>query len=175
MYADDAVIYTHGRDTEQVATKLSLAMDKIGNWLNSSCLTLNTKKTVGMYFAKSNKIKYVPNIYFNGQQITIVTEIKYLGVHLDQTLSFKKHIKRMTNSIKYNISIFKHIRNRLTIEAAFIYFNAMISSHITYCLSCWSQANETTIKPLRSVYNQALKVEKPSTIILATFYVNIKY
>lgn len=87
MYADDAVIYIHGRDMEQVASKLSLAMDKISNWLKSSCLTLNIEKTVGMYFAKSNKVKDMPNIYVNGQKINIVTEIKYLGVHLDQTLS----------------------------------------------------------------------------------------
>ncbi len=158
MYADDVVIYVHGRDKEQVAIKLSLVMDKISNWLKSSCLTLNIEKTVGMYFVKSNKVKDMSNIYVNGQKINIVTEIKYLGVHLDQTLSFKKHIKRMCNCIKYNISTFRHIRNSLTIEASFMYFNAMISSHITYCLSCWSQANETTLKPLRSVYNQALKV-----------------
>lgn len=124
-----------------------------------------------MYFAKSNKVKNMPNICVNGQKLNIVTEIKYLGVHLDQTLSFKKHIKRMCNSIKYNISIFRHIRNSLTTEASFMYFNAMISPHITYCLSCWSQANENTLKPLRSVYNQALKVLDRKAI----FLVNIKY
>lgn len=85
------------------------------------------------------------------KKMNIVTEIKYLGVQI-------KHIKRMCSAIKYNISIFKYIRNSLTTEASFMYFNAMIAPHITYCLSCWSQANKTTLKPLRSVYNQALKV-----------------
>lgn len=132
MYADDAVIYVHGRDMEQVATKLSSAMDKISNWLNSSCLTLNVEKTVGIYLAKSKKVKDIPNIYFNGQKMNIMTEIKYLGVQI-------KHIKRMCSAIKYNISIFKYIRNSLTTEASFMYFNVMISPHITYCLSCWSQ------------------------------------
>lgn len=68
MYADDAVIYVHGRDMEQVATKLSSAMDKKSYWLNSSCLTLNVEKTVGIYLAKSKKVKDIPNIYFNGQK-----------------------------------------------------------------------------------------------------------
>ena len=56
-------------------------MDKISNWLKSSCLTLNIEKTVGMYFAKSNKVKDMPNIYFNGQKINIVTEIKYFVLY----------------------------------------------------------------------------------------------
>jgi len=43
-----------------------------------------------MFSAKSNKVKDMPNIYFNGQKITIVKETKYLGVYLDQMLSFKK-------------------------------------------------------------------------------------
>ncbi len=38
-------------------------MDKISNWLKSSCLTLNIEKTVGMYFVKSNKVKDMSNIY----------------------------------------------------------------------------------------------------------------
>lgn len=63
-------------------------MDKISNWLKSSCLTLSTERTVGMYFVKSNKVKDMPNIYFNGQKITSIKGIKYLGVHLDQC--FKK-------------------------------------------------------------------------------------
>lgn len=32
----DIIMYAHGRDMEQVATKLSSAMDKISNWLKSS-------------------------------------------------------------------------------------------------------------------------------------------
>ena len=135
MYADDAVIYVHGMEMEQVASKLSSAMNDIQNWLKSSCLTLNVKKTVGMFFTKSYKPKKMPDIFVNGEKISIATDLKYLGVHLDQTLSFKKHIKKLCNSIKYNISSFRHIRNSLTTEASFMYFNALIISHIPYCLS----------------------------------------
>lgn len=39
-YADDTVIYNHGRNAEQVAAKLSQAMEKVENWLKYSCFTL---------------------------------------------------------------------------------------------------------------------------------------
>lgn len=111
-----------------------------------------------MYFTKSNKSTEMPSIHVNGIEIDIVKNVKYLGIHLDQTLSFKNHMKRKRNLLKYNISSFRHIRKSLTIEASFMYFNAMIIPHFTYCLSCWSQANETTLIPLRSLYNQTLKI-----------------
>ena len=37
-------------------------------------------------------------------------------------------------------------RNKLNLEASFIYFAAIIISCITCCLFCWSHANKTTLK-----------------------------
>lgn len=40
----------------------------------------------------------------------------------------------------------------------------MIIPHINYCISCWSQASETAVKPLKSLYNQAVKVLDKKTL-----------
>ncbi len=42
-------------------------------------------------------------------------------------------------------------------DAALIYMHSMIISHITYCLTTWSHASITTLKPLESLYKQSLK------------------
>ncbi len=42
-------------------------------------------------------------------------------------------------------------------DAALMYMHSMIISHITYCLTTWSQASITTLKPLESLYKQSLK------------------
>lgn len=34
----------------------------------------------------------------------------------------------------------------------------MIMSHLTYCITSWSQANKTNLKPLESAYKNALKI-----------------
>uniref|UniRef100_A0A8C6V2B9 Reverse transcriptase domain-containing protein n=1 Tax=Neogobius melanostomus TaxID=47308 RepID=A0A8C6V2B9_9GOBI len=158
MYADDTVIYTDGKDHEQVATKLSKAMDKISIWLNDSCLTLNVSKTATMFFSTKPNKKTYPLITVKGEKIENVNEFRYLGIFLDSRLSFKKHIKKVCHTIKYNLFTFKSIRNSLTIQGAKTYFNAMILPHLLYGVSCWSQANKSTIKPLESLYKQALRI-----------------
>uniref|UniRef100_A0A3Q3LKN7 Reverse transcriptase domain-containing protein n=1 Tax=Labrus bergylta TaxID=56723 RepID=A0A3Q3LKN7_9LABR len=157
MYADDTVLYACGKDPEQVAAKLSLAMEQVIEWLRYSCLTLNTDKTVVMYFVNKHKNMVFPNIIVGGQMIKKVDEFKYLGVTLDHNLTFKSHIKKMCHKVKYNIANFRHIRNSLTVEASKMYLNAMIFSCFHYCISCWSQANKTVLKPIRSLHKQALK------------------
>lgn len=159
MYADDTVVYVHGSDATSVANKLTNVMGNILNWLSSASLTLNVNKTVAMYFTKTQRLKSsFPCIYANQSQIKVVKEFKYLGLVLDSTFTFKKHVKKICSTLKYSLSVFRHIRNTLTHDAAKIYLEAMIIPHINYCISCWSQTSETAIKPLKSLYNQAIKV-----------------
>lgn len=64
----------------------------------------------------------------------------------------------MCNTLKYNVANFRYIRNALSIEAAKSYLNAMILSHTLYCISSWSQVIKTALNPVRSQYNQSLKI-----------------
>ena len=52
LYADDAVIFTHGSNKLQAAATLANALNSISTWLIQSCLQLNTLKTVCMFFCQ---------------------------------------------------------------------------------------------------------------------------
>lgn len=44
MYTDDTVFYTHGKNADEVASKLTASLVKVAEWLKHSCLTLNVEK-----------------------------------------------------------------------------------------------------------------------------------
>lgn len=101
MYADDTVVYAHGRNIAQVVEKLTNYMDSITTWLKHSCMQLNTSKTVAMFFTKSHKnFSVEPDIFVSGEKLQIVSEYKYLGVLIDSKLSFSSHVKVVCNRIK---------------------------------------------------------------------------
>ncbi len=50
------------------------------------------------------------------------------------------------------------IRNCLTLDCAFIFINSMILSHISYGLTTWSQAHQSSVKTIECLYNRAWKV-----------------
>ncbi len=75
MYADVTVIFTHARTTELAAEKLNVAMERITQWFEQSCLTLNTGKTKGMFFSKMKVCSSNADIFINGEKIEIVTEL----------------------------------------------------------------------------------------------------
>lgn len=158
MYADDTVIYTHGNNIKQVAEKLTQSMAHVSEWLNQSCLKLNVNKTVSMFFSKSNIENSQADIYVTGEKIKVVSEFKYLGIIIDSKLTFKSQIKKVCNRVKFNIANFRFIRSNLSLQAAKMFMYCMVLSHITYCLTTWSQANKTTLKSLESLYKQTIKI-----------------
>ena len=165
MYADDAVIITHGKDDISVGSKLTNALSRVQVWLRDSCLMLNTKKTVCMVFSKKSTKLDRSHVFLEGVELELVPHFKYLGVITDSNLTFKKHIKKVSSTVKFSIQNFKHIRPFISTEAAKAYLHCMILSHLEYCSIVWSCTGSTAITPLEQLYKKAIKVfdKKPQS------------
>ena len=159
MYADDTIIYVHAKTKKEATLKLNSTMENVTTWLENSHLCLNVSKTVCMFFSKTHSASDCEHkVYVSGENIQVVSHVKYLGIILDSNLSFKKQVKKVIRITKYNIANFRYIRSCLTTSAAKLYLNSMIIPHLLYCMTSWTQANDTTLKPVFSLYKQALKV-----------------
>ncbi len=133
----------------QVANELTESLVHVAAWLEQSCLQLNISKTVCMFIAKTKDLSVVPDVFVSGERLQVVSEYKYLGVLIDSKLSFKAQVNR----VRFSLSNFRFIRDYMSSDAALIYMHSMIISHITYCLTTWSHASITTLKPLESCIN----------------------
>ncbi len=52
----------------------------------------------------------------------------------------------------------------ISLKAAKLYMHAMVFSHLSYCVTVWSQVSQLTIKAVRSLYKQTLTIldKKPN-------------
>lgn len=64
MYADDTVVFTHGKNANEAAKTVTTEMSKVVTWLQSCCLTLNVDKTVAMYFTNKRISTDCPDIFY---------------------------------------------------------------------------------------------------------------
>ena len=84
-------------------------MVQVTKWLSDSCLHLNVKNTVCMFFTKRAADATEPAVYVSGEKLQVVSDFKYLGIILDSNLSFKKHVKRVIQITKFNLANFRFI------------------------------------------------------------------
>ena len=104
MYADDTVIYYAASDANHLMQVLNDEVKFLLDWSNKSDLFIHPKKTEYVIFGKSLKLNQfdsvnLSEIYLGGQILNRVPFYKYLGIYLDQSLSFKEHVTRLNNKI----------------------------------------------------------------------------
>ncbi|XP_043604109.1 dynein beta chain, ciliary-like, partial [Bombus pyrosoma] len=97
-FADDTVLLTRHANPETAAALLQEHITKIGKWLQSKQIKANTSKCNHITFTlRKGK---TPDIQLNGAHIAQTKYVKYLGIHLDTRLTWKHHIKSITNRMR---------------------------------------------------------------------------
>ena len=70
---------------------------------------------------------------FNGTVVAKMNEQKHLGLILDSSLSFKKHLTEKIIKAKRNLGIIKHISMFLPRKTLDQMYKALVRSHLDYC------------------------------------------
>jgi len=89
MYADDTNNFIQHKDIKNVFCYAQYEMNSVADWLAANKLTLNIDKT--KYILFSSNLKTLSNcsqtIYLYNKPIKRVSDIIFLGVHLNESLS----------------------------------------------------------------------------------------
>ena len=92
LFADDTNVFVSGTSIEQIVLDSEKKLEDLDKWFNANQLTLNIDKTMFTLFSnKKNKQCRAPKL--NNMEIKQVPSVKYLGVYLDEKLSWKYHIE----------------------------------------------------------------------------------
>jgi len=95
LFADDTMLYIAGGELDIMERTVNSDLDSLFNWL-----CVNASKSKFCLFGKKHSLKSVNfqslNIVINNQKIIHESEIKYLGVIFDQSLTFYAHADYIT-------------------------------------------------------------------------------
>jgi len=95
-YADDLAIMRADEDWQAVEGVLTKDMATLGEYLQTWKLKLSTTKTVSAAFHLSNKeVKRELKVKYNNETLPFCSEPKYLGVTLDMSLTYRRHLESL--------------------------------------------------------------------------------
>jgi len=135
-------------------------MKHLSDWFAANKLTLNIDKSNFCIFRSTkNKNKPIPeNIKFNDNCLTRVSHVKYLGVFLDEHLTFNYHINEVCKSLRRYFSVFYNIRRYLNKAHIRSIYYSMIYSKIKYGITTYGLTTAKNIKKVQTMQNKLLKV-----------------
>ena len=162
MFADDTNFFFERSNVNTLFKTVNDELIKINEWFSANKLSLNVGKTKFLLFHKSGKKcgipSHLPTLKINNHDIERVNTMKFLGVLLDDNLSWKEHIKYFENKIAKNIGLMYRAKLLLDKESLLALYYSYIHSYLNYANLAWDSTYLTNLKKLRSQQKHAIRI-----------------
>ena len=129
-----------------------MELNQVFKWFNTNKLSLNKDKTKYAFFHKAREKDNIPlklpSLFINDNEIKQITSIKFLGVLIDEHLTWKKHITVIENKVSKNLGLLHRARRvlpRMTLKNLYFSF---IHSYLNYGNTVWASASTIKLKNL---------------------------
>ena len=99
LFADDTTIFNSHSSSKYLQYMMEHDLNLMTNWFCANKLSLNLDKTIVIQFW-NNKTNF--QLHVNNFNIPIVSNTKFLGVHLDNQITWTVHINGLLEKIHLN-------------------------------------------------------------------------
>ena len=158
LFADDTNLFSSGTEIKTLETNINNELSHISIWLKVNKLSLNIKKTHYMIFRKRKKDSLNVKLSIDGELINEVDQIKFLGVLIDNKLTWKQHIAYVSGKIARGIGMIIKARQYLNKQGLISLYYSFIYPYLTYCNHIWGSTSKTSLKRLTTLQNKAVRI-----------------
>ena len=158
LYADDTHIYYESVNITKLRNKSVKELVKVKSWLGINRLALNIEKTNFVVFHSSRK-KLLDDIQirFGKKPMARARYVKFLGVLMDEHLTWKFHISALTKKLSRTTDFFFKIRHHLPLQILKNLHYSIFSSFLRFGSSTWGLSYDTYIAPLFLLQKKVLR------------------
>lgn len=160
LFADDTNLLASGSSCLEVMNKLNLELVKLAEWFKANKLSLNVSKTNFMIFG--NKRVYIPDVNFavliNDSPITRVSTVKFLGLLIDEGLSWKAHADYICTKLSKNVGVINRLKYKLNRATLKTLYSSLILPYLLYCVIIWGCASQLALDKLEKIQKRAIRV-----------------
>ncbi len=153
-------MYSCANSHIELLLNLRLELAVVSEWLKANRLTLNTKKTKFVVFGSRHRLRQVPvlNLSINGEKLEQVEHMKYLGVILDNYLTFDQHVEYIHGKAVKKLGIVRKAREFLDRGTSVKLYQSLVLPHMDYCDIVYSCTSEANLQKLQKIQNCACRI-----------------
>lgn len=138
LFADDTTIYLFGKNLHFLTIKMQREIDLVSQWFVANKLQVNVAKTKLMVFSPGKKHGSAhPKLYYSGVRIEVVQTFKFLGVLIDNALSWESHVNHLCKKISKFKFVIRKLNCVLPIHCLRNLYYSYIHSILNYGLIVW--------------------------------------
>ena len=152
IFADDTNLFYAAKTAKELETVMNKELQNVLQYCIVNKLSVNFEKTNFMIITskKQKPTISIPNI----EQKEF---IKYLGVYIDNTLSWSYHIKHINSRISKNTGIIYKLRHYLNLKMLKQIYYSLIYPYLNYAILSWGNTYKTRLMKISTKQNKVVR------------------
>jgi len=158
LFADDSTLSTTFSEANSVATfrTINAELMNVSKWLRANKISINLNKTKCIAFSYRKSID-IPQVCMDGSEITRTDCVKFLGLYLDQHLTFKQHINHVSEKVSKSLGILSKLRYFLPHATLKMLYQSLIHPYLSYGVEAWGSAYHNVINKVLILQKKAIR------------------
>ncbi|GBN02176.1 RNA-directed DNA polymerase from mobile element jockey [Araneus ventricosus] len=161
LFADDSAVLAQGTTIKYILRTLQYFLVSPEEWLTKWRIAVNTDKTNAIIFRKGCTNYNPAHLELFEEPIEWVTDVKYLGLIIDNKLTFRQHISYLKEKFWAKIYLCLPLIGRnssLSLENKLILFKQVLRPILTYAAPIWGLAALSNKKKVQILQNKLLRI-----------------
>ena len=158
QFADDTTIYITG-DVATCLNRLNSDLCNIFEWFCCNRLSLSVAKSKAIFLHKLTQVApdLSHRLSIGGQAIPFENCINMLGLHIDSSLVWERHISHVCSKLSRALFVMNRCKHFLNPHTMKLMYYGLIFPHINYGISLWAPAaSSNSIKRIERIQKKAL-------------------
>ena len=159
LFADDTALCINENSSGNLEILANQELKNINLWMVSNGLTLYPSKTQALSIApfilkssSSLSLSLCNNI------VNITNTAKYLGILIDDQLSFKSHFNFLEKTLSRSVGIMAKLSFHLPPNALLTLYRSLVHVYLIYALPVWTTTFPTYSIKLKRLQNKAIRI-----------------
>ena len=160
LFADDTNVFLTGKNVEDLIMSMNKELDKIVKWLYANKLSLNVKKTHYLVFRSSGMAKpiFISALQICGEHIKEDFKTKFLGVILDNKLTWIYHIQYIKNKIAKGIGVICRAKRLLNVKTLSTLYYCFVYPYLNYAAEVWADASAIHLSTVVKLQKKVIRI-----------------
>ena len=158
-FADDTNLLLVDKSLNRKNKRVNHNLRLLSEWLRANRLLLNSGKTeIVIFKPKTKEISKTLNFRVSGQKIKPKNSVKYLGLLLQDDLSWDTHINTLLKKLNRAIAILSKIRHYTPKWLLRTIYYSIFNSHMIYGCQIWALRHTSLVTKITKLQEKAMRI-----------------
>jgi Reverse transcriptase (RNA-dependent DNA polymerase) len=158
LFADDSTLSISNDNISELEVVTHIQLNNVVQWLKQNSLIINELKTKYMIYHLGQLPQKNICVQINKTPLEQVYDIPFLGIIIDQKLSWNLHIDYLSKKILSGLYVLKMLTHHRNKELMLLAYFALVESHIRYGICAWGNSSQKNLDRILKYQKRAIRI-----------------